>query len=183
MPTLDTMVRSYFNYSDMPYLSELEMRTQLMLVNTHPAMDALEPLPPNVIAIGGAHIKEPPPLPEELEKFITSSKKGAVLFSLGSNVRSDKIGEPRQRMFIEAFRQMPQYNFLWKFESNLQLDLPPNVIIKKWMPQNSILAHSKVKAFITHSGGLSTQEASWFAVPLIGMPFFMDQIRVCNQRC
>nr|XP_019539380.2 UDP-glucuronosyltransferase 2B15-like [Aedes albopictus] len=181
MPNVDRMVRTYFNYSDMPYLGDLETRTQIMLVNTHPAMDALEPLPPNVITIGGAHIKEPAPLPEDLEKFIRSSKKGAVLFSLGSNVRSDKIGEHRQRMFIEAFRQMPHYHFLWKFESDLKLDLPPNVIIKKWMPQNSILAHPNVKAFLTHSGGLSTQEASWFGVPLIGMPFFMDQIRNCHR--
>ncbi|XP_065091165.1 UDP-glucosyltransferase 2-like [Ochlerotatus camptorhynchus] len=181
VPNVDRLVRSYFKYTDMPYLGDLETRTQLMLVNTNPAMDALEALPPNVIAIGGAHIKEPMPLPEDLERFISSSKKGAVLFSLGSNVRSDKIGEHRQRMFIEAFRQMPQYHFLWKFESDLQLDLPPNVIIKRWMPQNSILAHPKIRAFLTHSGGLSTQEASWFGVPLIGMPFFMDQIRNCHR--
>uniref|UniRef100_A0A8D8D8F3 UDP-glucuronosyltransferase 2B15 n=1 Tax=Culex pipiens TaxID=7175 RepID=A0A8D8D8F3_CULPI len=181
MPQLDRKVRSFFQYPDMPYLADLEQRTQLMLVNTNPALDALEPLPPNVIAIGGAHIKDPEPLPADLEKFIASSRDGAVLFSLGSNVRSDQIGEERQRMFIEAFRQMPQYHFLWKFESKLNLDLPPNVIIRKWMPQNSILAHSRTKAFITHSGGLSTQEASWFGVPLIGMPFFMDQIKNCQR--
>lgn len=178
MPQVDQLVRQKFNYTDMPYVGELEQRSQIMLVNTNPTLDALEPLPPNVIAVGGAHIKDPTPLPDDLEKFILDSDKGAVLFSLGSNVRSDKIGRNRQLMFIEAFRQMPQYNFLWKFESDLDLDLPSNVIIKQWMPQTSILAHPKIRAFITHSGGLSTQEASWFGVPLIGMPFFMDQITV-----
>ncbi|XP_058827951.1 uncharacterized protein LOC131687877 [Topomyia yanbarensis] len=181
LPRVDQQVRDHFNYTDMPYLGDLEKRTQIMLVNSNPVMDALEPLPPNVIAVGGAHIKDLEPLPVDLEKFITSGKKGAVLFSLGSNVRSDKIGEERQRMFIDAFRQMPQYNFLWKFETNLNLDLPPNVIVKRWMPQTSILAHPNTKAFITHSGGLSTQEASWYGVPLIGMPFFMDQIRNCQR--
>ncbi|XP_053687356.1 UDP-glucosyltransferase 2-like [Sabethes cyaneus] len=181
VPLVDKLARSHFDYPDMPCLGDLEQRTQVMLVNTNPVLDPLEPLPPNLIAVGGLHIKDPEPLPLGLEQFINNATKGAILFSLGSNVRSDKIGEERQRMFIEAFRQMPQYHFLWKFESELDLDLPRNVIIKRWMPQNSILAHPNVKAFITHSGGLSTQEASWFGVPLIGMPFFMDQHRTCQQ--
>ncbi|XP_055623108.1 uncharacterized protein LOC129766560 [Toxorhynchites rutilus septentrionalis] len=181
MPKVDQQARTKFKYSDMPYLEDLEQRSQIMLVNTNPIMNALEPLPPNVIAVGGAHIKDPTPLPEKLENFIRGSAKGAVLFSLGSNVRSDKMDKQRQLMFIEAFRQMPQYHFLWKFESDLDLDLPPNVMIERWMPQTSILAHPKTKAFITHSGGLSTQEASWFGVPLIGMPFFMDQITNCRR--
>ncbi|XP_058456177.1 UDP-glucosyltransferase 2-like [Malaya genurostris] len=181
MPRVDELARVHFNYTDMPYLGDLEKRAQVMLVNTNPVMDVLEPLPPNVIAVGGAHIKNPDPLPSDLEMFISRGRSGAVLFSLGSNVRSDKIGEERQRMFIQAFRQMPQFHFLWKFETNLNLDLPSNVIIRRWMPQTSILAHPNTKAFITHSGGLSTQEATWFGVPLIAMPFYMDQIRNCHR--
>uniref|UniRef100_A0A182IWP0 UDP-glucuronosyltransferase n=1 Tax=Anopheles atroparvus TaxID=41427 RepID=A0A182IWP0_ANOAO len=177
MPKLDRMVRDHFGYKNMPYLADIEQRTVIMLLNTHSSLDALEPLPPNVIPIGGAHIKAPEPLPSELEKFMASAKKGAVLFSLGSNVRSDMIGEERQRMFIDAFRQMPDYNFMWKFESDLKIPLPPNVIIRPWLPQNAILSHPNIKGFITHSGGLSTQEASWFGVPLVGMPFFVDQHR------
>uniref|UniRef100_A0A182K8V2 UDP-glycosyltransferases domain-containing protein n=1 Tax=Anopheles christyi TaxID=43041 RepID=A0A182K8V2_9DIPT len=177
MPTLDAMVRQRFAFENMPYIQDIERRTVLMLVNTNPTFDALEPLPPNVIAIGGAHIKDAKALPSDLEEFVGRSKKGAVLFSLGSNIRSDMIGEERQRMFIEAFRRMPDYHFLWKFESKLNIPLPSNVIIRPWLPQNSILKHPRTKGFITHSGGLSTQEASWYGVPLIGMPFFVDQHR------
>uniref|UniRef100_A0A2C9GUN2 UDP-glycosyltransferases domain-containing protein n=1 Tax=Anopheles culicifacies TaxID=139723 RepID=A0A2C9GUN2_9DIPT len=177
MPKLDAMVRERFAFENLPYIQDIERRTVLMLVNTNPTFDAPEPLAPNVIPIGGAHIKSPEPLPNDLEQFVAKAKKGAVLFSLGSNIRSDTIGEERQRMFIEAFRQMPDYHFLWKFESQLNIPLPPNVIIRPWLPQNNILNHPRTKGFITHSGGLSTQEASWFGVPLIGMPFFVDQHR------
>lgn len=82
-------------------------------------------------------------------------------------------------MLLNAFAQMPEYNFLWKFESEtLPIALPNNVMIKKWLPQNDILAHSNIKGFITHAGALSTQEASWYGVPMICIPFFVDQFRV-----
>lgn len=39
----------------------------------------------------------------------------------------------------------------------------------------SISAHPKIRLFITHGGLLSTQEATYYSVPVIGMPIFADQ--------
>lgn len=93
---------------------------------------------------------------QDIEKFIESSKKGAVLFSLGTNVRSSLMDLEKQKMLLDAFEQFPNYNFIWKFEDKtIDLELPKNVMIRPWVPQSDILAHPKIKAFFSHSGNLN----------------------------
>jgi glucuronosyltransferase len=158
----------------------LEEDTMLMLVNTHPATDFPEPLPPNIIPVGGLQIKEPKPLAEDLDQFIRAGKKGAVVVSFGTNVRSDMLDEKRLKMILQAMEQLPAYNFLWKFESDSLPPLPKNVLIRPWLPQNDILGHPSIKAFVTHAGLLSTMESTWHGVPMVGVPFIVDQHRVSD---
>lgn len=146
-------------------------------------MDYAQPMPPNVIPVAGLHIKDPKPLPADIESFINASRCGAVLFSLGSNFRSDSMNFDTLNTFIDAFRQLPDYHFLWKFESDISAaQLPKNVHVSRWLPQSDILAHPKTKVFFTHAGLLSTQEAIWRGVPMLGMPFLLDQHMVCTKK-
>uniref|UniRef100_A0A182NJS7 UDP-glucuronosyltransferase n=1 Tax=Anopheles dirus TaxID=7168 RepID=A0A182NJS7_9DIPT len=176
-PRIDTMMREYFRYDDLPYAPELHQLSKLMLVNAHYSIDFPEAAPPNLVPVGGLQIRDPAPLPTDLEQFMNASRKGAVLFSLGTNVRSDQLDVGRQRMIVDALRQLPDYHFLWKFETDLSIPLPKNVIVRPWLPQNDLLAHAKTKAFITHAGLLSTHEATWYGVPIVGIPFIADQHR------
>lgn len=76
-----------------------------------------------------------------------------VLLSLGTNVLSSLMDENKQKMIVDAFAQFPEYSFIWKFEeTSINLELPKNVIIRKWCPQSDILAHPKTKAFFSHCG-------------------------------
>lgn len=96
-----------------------------------------------------------------------------ILFSLGTNLRSDKLSPEIQKSLLGAFSKLEEI-VIWKFDGKIT-DLPKNVIIAKWLPQNDILAHPNIKLFIGHGGALSTQEAIYHGVPMIGIPFFVDQ--------
>lgn len=64
IPEQDRLVRKHLKM-DFPYLGDIEKRSMLAFVNTHPAIDFPQPLPPNVIAVGGLQVKEPAnPLPK-----------------------------------------------------------------------------------------------------------------------
>lgn len=51
------------------------------------------------------------------------------------------------------------------------------MLIRKWFPQNDILAHKKVILFISHGGLFGTSESLYHGVPLLLIPFFNDQHR------
>lgn len=164
--------------NDLPYVGDLEKHSQIALVNSHPSIEYAEMLPQNVIEIGGMQIEDPKPVEKEIDEFLKMGKKGSVLMSLGSNFKSEYLEPGTVDAILEAFRQLPDYNFIWKFENAKKIKkLPPNVMIRPWLSQNDILAHKNVKAFISHSGMLSTLESTWHGVPIVGMPLFTDQIR------
>ena len=69
---------------------------------------------------------------------------------------------------------MKQYTFIWKWGAEVE-DLPENVIVKSWLPQQDILAHPNLKVFVTHGGIGSLTEAIYHKATLVGIPFAQDQ--------
>ena len=52
--------------------------------------------------------------------------------------------------------------------------VPNNVKLVSWMPQNDILGHPKTRAFVSHGGLNSLQEAAYHGVPVLSAPFIGD---------
>lgn len=83
---------------------------------------------PGIINIGGAHMKDPKPLPNDLKEFLDNSKHGVIYFSLGSFLQSSDMPAKTVALFFDIFRKLKQ-NVIWKFEDDSFPNIPSNVKI------------------------------------------------------
>ncbi|KAH8409399.1 hypothetical protein KR222_002586 [Zaprionus bogoriensis] len=149
----------------------------LVFCNSHAISEGpLRPNVPGIVEIGGIQIKaQPDPLPKDIEEFLDSAKHGAILFSLGSNLKGDHISPEVVNTIFKGLSSLKQH-VIWKWED---LKNTPgksaNILYKKWLPQDDILAHPKIKLFITHAGKGGVAEAQYHAVPMLALPVFADQ--------
>ncbi|XP_051563932.1 UDP-glucuronosyltransferase 1A5-like isoform X2 [Myxocyprinus asiaticus] len=152
---------------------EIMSRAALWFIRFDFAFEFPRPMMPNMIVVGGMDAKKAKPLPQELEEFVNGSgEHGFVVFTLGSMV--SQLPEAKAKEFFEAFRQIPQ-RVLWRYTGPVPENAPKNVKLMKWLPQNDLLGHPKVKAFITHGGSHGIYEGICNGVPMVMLPLFGDQ--------
>ncbi|XP_052124446.1 UDP-glycosyltransferase UGT5-like [Frankliniella occidentalis] len=174
-PFIENTITTTFPNS--PPLSALLENVSVSLVNTVPALHGAMPLVPGVVEVGGLQIRPAKQLPDDILAWVDkkAAPHGFIFMSFGTNVRSANLAKDRRDAILRAFSRVKQ-RVLWKYEDDDIMDkLPPNVRVAKWLPQNDLLGHPNIRCFVSHNGGLSTQEASYHGVPILGVPFFVDQ--------
>ncbi|KAF2358362.1 UDP-glucuronosyl/UDP-glucosyltransferase [Trinorchestia longiramus] len=159
-------------FPDLPSLDDLIKNESLTLLNTHHSIGMPLPLLPNQVEVGGMHVRPAKPLPKDIDDFLSGTTP-VVYMSLGSIARSSTMPPEYMEITLSTFSKL-QYKVLWKYEEELE-NLSKNVFIKKWMPQQDVLAHPNVKVFISHCGLLGSQEAIYHRTPILGLPLFGDQ--------
>ncbi|KAK4885380.1 hypothetical protein RN001_001651 [Aquatica leii] len=161
------------HFPNAPPLQDLINNVSLVFLNSHYSVEGARPYLPNMIEIGGFHVEEPEPLKTNLKAFLDAASDGFIFFSLGTNVKSSHLPKEKLENIVQTFKKL-EVKVLWKFERYFE-NLPSNVLVDEWFPQTDILAHSNIRAFVTHGGRLSTIEAAYYGVPIVGIPFFSDQ--------
>ncbi len=63
IPKLDKLFETTYG-TKLPSIIELQEKTAIAFVSTTPVFDLPQPLPENVIPVGGVHIRDPKPLPK-----------------------------------------------------------------------------------------------------------------------
>ncbi|KAI8043735.1 hypothetical protein M5D96_005073 [Drosophila gunungcola] len=148
VPAANALIRQRFG-PGLPSTEDMVRNTSLMLVNQHFSLSGPKPLPPNVIEVGGVHIRPPEPLPSDLQKILDNASKGVILISWGSQLKMSSLPAARRDGIVRALGRLEQ--------------------------QRDILAHPNLRVFMSHGGLMGTTEAVSSAVPIVGVPIYGDQ--------
>ncbi|XP_071567391.1 UDP-glycosyltransferase UGT5-like isoform X2 [Temnothorax nylanderi] len=181
-PIIQRLTEEYVGHAIRP-LHKIERESiNIVLINSHSALESAIPLPPNTLEIAGLNAQAVQPIagevivtyPEDLRIFLDGAKNGAIVISLGTNVKWKHLNLDTVKTVILALSKLKQ-RVLWKLDIEVPFEIPENVMVMKWMPQSEVLSHKNVRAIWTHGGLLSAQEAIWKGIPMIVMPFFGNQ--------
>lgn len=170
-PHYDRLVDRYFG-PDVNFYHLLQ-GADIWLMRVDFVFEFPRPTLPNIVYIGGFQCKPSEPLSSELEDFVQSSgEHGVILMSLGTLVK----GLPTEitSEIAAAFAQLPQ-KVIWRHAGERPNNLGNNTLLVKWMPQNDLLGHPKIKAFVAHGGTNGVYESIYHGVPIIGIPLLFDQ--------
>ncbi|KAH8269748.1 hypothetical protein KR018_009818 [Drosophila ironensis] len=173
VPAANAAIRQRFG-PGFPSTEEMIRNTSLMLINQHFSLSGPKPIPPNVIEVGGVHIKPPKPLPADLQQIMDNASKGVILVSWGSQLKASSLPTEKRDAIVRALGRLEQ-QVIWKWENDTLPNKPPNMHLRKWLPQRDILAHANLKLFFSHGGLMGTTEAVSSGVPIVGMPIYGDQ--------
>jgi len=70
--------------------------------------------------------------------FLNKAKSGAIIISLGTNVKWKYFGLNKIKIVMLALSKLKQ-QVLWKADIEMPFQVPDNVMILKWMPQREVL--------------------------------------------
>ncbi|ODN00652.1 UDP-glucuronosyltransferase [Orchesella cincta] len=172
-----SIIEEKLNITNLPPLVEFERNSSLVFVNHHFVEEYPVSLPPLFVpysGLGCSKNTKVKPLPEKLANFIQDTD-GFIYVSFGSAVIASAMPKSMRDTFFEAFEAFPNLKFFWRWTGTVPENTPKNVLLHDWFPQQDILAHPKIKGFITQGGRPSTQEALCHGVQMIMIPIMGDQ--------
>ncbi|HVZ22175.1 MAG TPA: glycosyltransferase [Vicinamibacterales bacterium] len=149
-------------------------RHRQVLVDGAFGVEYERPLPPNVAMVGSMVSPRTPPLPPDLDAWLSTGPP-VVFVSLGSLA----VAPARQLARMAAAFTNDAFRTLWSLKPDQAALLPASATsslrMLDWAPQAAVLAHPNVKAFVSHCGANSVYESVHAGTPIVGIPMFGDQ--------
>lgn len=171
LPKYDRLLRKH-GLRPATSMHELVRGPSLWMLCTDVALEFPRPSLPNVVYVGGILTRPASPLPQDLQSWVSSAgAHGFVLVSFGAGVKY--LSEDIAGKLAGALARLPQ-KVIWRFSGPKPKNLGNNTKLMDWLPQNDLLGHSRIKAFLSHGGLNSIFEAMYHGVPVVGVPLFGD---------
>ena len=152
---------------------ELFLDSEMYLINLETTcMDYHRIEAPHYKFVSGMASHPAEPLSKEMNDYVNEAEHGIIVVTFGSLVKRAPT-EIIEKMMI-AFGKVKQ-RVLMRYDGPTPTIKPSNVRLEKWLPQNDLLGNKKTLLFITHAGNNGQLESLYHGVPMLCMPFFIDQ--------
>lgn len=155
--------------------TELVAQSQLHLIDSDHHVGSALPTFPNVVSIAGLTCSPPKRLGQDFEMIM--SKGDAIVMSFGS--MAFDAPEHVILKFMQAFSRLNE-SVVARLPRLEGVEVPKNVKLGSWIPQNDLLSHPNTKLFITHCGTNGLHETLYHGVPIIGFPLFAEHSLNCR---
>ncbi|EEP81157.1 predicted protein [Uncinocarpus reesii 1704] len=155
--------------------------SHLVLVNTFFAVDTPKDLPSNVAPIGPIMQDEYPHLTEPCLSFIEKHKK-IIYVAFGTHILlQDKLFRQIMDGLLVVLQNRVADGVIWSIggthRKHLANGCDRNMLFVNFAPQRAVLAHPHTRAFISHAGRASTNEAVFHGVPVVSVAIYFDQLQ------
>jgi len=158
------------NYTMASSYSDLERNADFAFYFSSPHLGSVAPRLPNTANTAFIQTRPGRRLNEDLQSWLNKSNASVVYVSMGSIIRSEHLPEKHLETFEKVFAKL-KLRVIWKRSGQST----ENTFMANWVDQQDVLAHPKVKLFISQVGLMSLQEAIWHEVPILGVPLLYEQ--------
>lgn len=151
------------------------LRNRRIMVNGAFGLEYRRALPPNVEMVGPMLPAAEPPLPADVDAWLSDGPP-VIYVNLGtvSVAQDDQLARLAGGLTIDGMR------VLWVLKpqqaARLPHPLPPGIRVTNWVPSpRAVLAHANVRVFVSHCGVNSVHESLAAGTPIVGIPMLADQ--------
>ncbi|EDW04225.1 UDP-glycosyltransferase UGT5 [Drosophila grimshawi] len=168
---------THFATPPYPSFEEMRLRVSLALNNHHMISEGpIAPLLPSMLDIGGIVMEQS--RSTDNSNLALNQTRSVIIFSLGTRFSWRSAQPQLERIFVEAFAQLEDYDICWTYDGDNATEISlanRHIRLSNWWPQAQLLAHPCTRLLITHGGKGSLSEALYYGIPLLGLPLRGDQ--------
>uniref|UniRef100_A0A182QFK8 UDP-glycosyltransferases domain-containing protein n=1 Tax=Anopheles farauti TaxID=69004 RepID=A0A182QFK8_9DIPT len=170
IPAQNVIARTNFG-EQISDLRQIEQNADLLLINAHQQLGNVRPVGPTTVYLGGIHQRgQKAVLPEDLSLFLTHSDAPVVYVNLGATL-GGAAGRARIDKIAKALEQLDLAS-VWVIERDMELvNSTGRIYQSHTVPQEAVLGHPKVRAFLTDGGQINVEDAIQHRVPVVGVSY------------